>query len=521
MFRRSVPSKSVDHRPSLLRNTTAQSMPQILGYVFSFLSAPIIVAGLGIHQFGIWALTGAIAQYVWLLDGFGPSISRFVAVHSDDRRVSGEYIAMGVLSGSLVSAVAFAGAVAGAGVLSRTLHGISTSDMRIVAVSSAVLLFSDCLASVAAAFATGRRRMVAPNVALSIGAVVNFIASVGSILLGAGLPGYALANAGAGMFTALLVAILVIRSERGIPITWPARERVRGFFGYSLKYQMIVLSTLINYQTDKLVIGFSVGPSAAGAYELANRVAAAARSVSIYPVSALLTTLTADMSRFGIDHIRRRYARLTEVTVTFAFPTLLLAAALAPILLGAWLSSVPRYSTAVLAALSLAYVANVSSGSGYVLAAAAGEPGIAARASAGTAVANLAFTAALGPAFGVWGVLAGTVIALTGGALVQVVMINRRFSLPLGAYFAAVIPALRFCVVLAVPVAALSYSGVITGRALQACAVIVLSLAFVAVYGAWTVRTGRVPEAIGRRVYAATGAWRRGDFTLSLRRLVA
>jgi O-antigen/teichoic acid export membrane protein len=496
-------------------------MPTALGYLLSFLSAPIIVAGLGIHQFGIWALTGAIAQYIWLMDGFGPSVSRFIAVHEGERRVSGEYIAIGALSATVVGAVAFAGAVAGAGVLSRTLHGISTSNMRIVTVSSAVLAFSGCLATVAAAFAVGRRHMIAPNLALSMGAVINFIASVGSILLGAGLPGYAVANATAGLLSALLVAILVIRSERGIPIAWPARKRVTGFLGYALKYQLMALSTLINYQTDKIVIAFSVGPSAAGAYELANRVAAAARQVGVYPTTALLPTLTADMSRFGIDHIRRRYARLTEVTSTFAFPPLMLAGALAPILLGAWLSNVPPYSTAVLAALSLAYIANVSSGVGYVLGAAAGDPGIAARAAAGTAVANLAFTAALAPLFGIWGVLGGTVTALTGGALVQVVMIHRRFSLPLNIYFAAVIPPLRVCVMLAVPVAALSYSGVITGRAVQACALIVLSLAFVVVYGAWAVRTGRVPEGIGRRVYATTSACRRAAFTLRLRRLVA
>jgi O-antigen/teichoic acid export membrane protein len=284
---------------------------------------------------------------------------------------------------------------------------------------------------------------------------------------------------------------------------------------------MMALSTLINYQTDKIVIGFSVGPSAAGAYELANRVASAARQVGIYPTVALLPTLTTDMSRFGIDHIRGRYARLTEVTSASAFPPLLLVGALAPILLGAWLSNVPPYSTAVLAALSLAYIANVSTGVGYVLGAAAGDPGIAARAAAGTAVANLAFTAALAPVFGIWGVLGGTVIALTAGAFAQVVMIHRRFSLPLSTYFAAVIPALRTCIVLAVPVAALSYSGVITGRALQACAVIALSLVFTVVYGAWAVRTGRVPEGIRRRVYAATGAWRRAAFPLSLRRLVA
>ena len=43
---------------SLVRNTVAQSAPLMLGYLFNLLSAPVILSGLGIRQFGIWALTG-------------------------------------------------------------------------------------------------------------------------------------------------------------------------------------------------------------------------------------------------------------------------------------------------------------------------------------------------------------------------------------------------------------------------------------------------------------------------------
>jgi hypothetical protein len=41
--------------------------------------------GSGLRQFGIWALTGALAQYVALLDlGAGASLSRFIAKHHHD-----------------------------------------------------------------------------------------------------------------------------------------------------------------------------------------------------------------------------------------------------------------------------------------------------------------------------------------------------------------------------------------------------------------------------------------------------
>ncbi len=84
---------------SLVRNTIALSAGSFSGYLFSFLSAPIVLAGLGLRNFGIWALTGALAQYGALLDlGVGVSLTRYIAVHEDDRRVCGQYMAIGWLS---------------------------------------------------------------------------------------------------------------------------------------------------------------------------------------------------------------------------------------------------------------------------------------------------------------------------------------------------------------------------------------------------------------------------------------
>jgi O-antigen/teichoic acid export membrane protein len=483
---------------SLLRNTAAQSTPLLLGYVLSFASAPIVLAGLGIRDFGIWALTGAIAQYIALLDGFGPSVSRFIALHQDDRRACGEYIGAGLVSGTLVSGAAVAAAIVGAGPLSRALGGISTGDMRIVGIAAAVLLFSSCLSAAAAAFAIGHRRMVVPNLGLTIGSVAGFVASVGSIALGAGLPGYAMANAGAGLVSAFAVVVFVTMSEGRLPVSWPSRKRLLGFTGYSLKYQVVSFAFLLNYQTDKIVIAFSVGPSAAGAYELGNRVAAAARQIGVYPTTALLPTMTADFARGGIDAIRWRYARLTEITVTFAFPPLFLAAALAPLLLGAWLSNVPPDTTAVLAALSIGYVANASSGVSYVFAASASDPGLPARAGAVTALANLLLTAALAPIFGLWGVLAGTVLALTVGAFLQIFAVHRRFALPLQDYWRAVVPPVRVCLLLSLPAAIVGYSSALTGRTLQAVATVAISLLYLALYATWAVRTDRVPVKFKR-----------------------
>ena len=80
-------SNRSDNAASLVRNSVALAVPKFSGYVFSFISAPVVLTGLGLRQFGIWALTGALAQYGSLLDlGVGASLARFVAAHHDVRR---------------------------------------------------------------------------------------------------------------------------------------------------------------------------------------------------------------------------------------------------------------------------------------------------------------------------------------------------------------------------------------------------------------------------------------------------
>jgi O-antigen/teichoic acid export membrane protein len=482
---------------SLIRNTLAQLSPVLVGYFFSFVAAPIVVAGLGIRAFGIWALTGALAQYGGLLDlGVGRSLARYVAAHQHDRRGCGEYTVLGFLTVAVVGALLLALAFATAPWLAHALGGITVHDMRIVLLSSTVMFVGSMLTFVIAAYPVGLRRMVAPNIGITIGALANFTASVGAIVAGAGLTGYAVANALASLVTVPIVAAIVFSVEGCPPLARPRHGRAKEFLSFSIKTQLGWGMELVNYQSDKIVIALSVGPAAAGSYELANRVAAAVRQIGVFPMTALLPTLTASHRERGLEHLRSVYRRLTEIVVSVSFPLVWLVAASAPLLLGAWLGHVPARAEAILPALCLAYLGTISSGVASVVASAAGDPGPVAKASVITAVANIAITATLAPIFGLWGVLAGTVVALSCGALFQVEMVKRRFSLRSGEHARAVLPTLRLCFVLAAPVFVVSYSDLIDGRLAQAVALVLMSAAYLTVYVVISTRAGRVPARI-------------------------
>jgi len=95
---------------------------------------------------------------------------------------------------------------------------------------------------------------------------------------------------------------------------------------------------------------------------------------------------------------------------------------------------------------------------------------------------------------------AGTVVALSAGAIAQMVMVHRRFSLPTSSYLGAIAPALRVYVSLAIPVAAVSYAHLVHGRGANALLFVLLSLGYGVACASWAVRAGRLPHALTDRL---------------------
>jgi PST family polysaccharide transporter len=431
------------------------------------------------------------------------SISRFVAAQEDDDDACGEYVGVAWLVAPLLSVLLAIAAVVAAGPLAHAVGGISTGRMRIVLCSSVALfglfLFSNALWT----YAVGRRRMVAANIASTVGATANFVASVGSIALGANLIGYVLANVGAGVVALLIDLVMVMRYEGLPPIRRPRIATLRELLAYSLKTQLVQISSLVNFQTDKIVIGFSIGTAAAGAYELANRAALAVREIGIWVTSGVALQLTADLAEHGMDAVRRRYARLTTVTVAVGLAPILAAVATGPLLLAVWLDQVPEYSTAVLVTLCAAYLPAATTGVSYGVALAANRPGIVARTSIVSALVNLVLTVSLAPIFGIWGVLAGTAVALVGGQIAQVVAVHREFALSTASYVDAVWPPLRVYAVLAVPVGLFCWGVHIHGRITGAVVLVALGGAYLSACLWWAARARRLPQAVLTRLPGA------------------
>jgi O-antigen/teichoic acid export membrane protein len=438
----------------LFRNTLAQSSSLLTAQLFSVILAPLMIGRFGLALFGVWAVTGALAKYASLLDfGITRSLARFVALYhaGGDRRGVRECVGLGLLAVTVVGAVAAVAALLAAPLLTRQLGVLELSEMRIVLMSSVGIFVANAYSRVFAAIPIGIQRMVPPNVANVTGNVLNFGFSVGALALSAELTDYAMANAAAEALRVLLVLGSVLVVWSGSAVALPALARAREIFGYGMKTQIDWISELVNLQTDKIVIAFLLGPAVAGVYELAARVVVAVRQIGVLTVSAMVPTVTAQLVERGRETIPAFFRRYTLLTVSLAFPLFTLSCIGAPFLLLAWLGQAPEDADVILVVLTVASFVNITSGVGSSIVLAAGQAGLVAWTGAFSIVSNIVLTIALAPFFGLWGVLAATVIAMSSAALLLMYRFHRSFEIPGRDYARAVLPPTALSLGLAVP----------------------------------------------------------------------
>lgn len=439
---------------NLFRNTAAQSLPIATTSLFGLILAPIMLSRLGLAQFGVWAVTGALAQYARLLDlGITNSISRFVALYDaeGDRRGIEETIAIGVIAASAAGLLAIVAAVVAAPLVQEVLGVIPVGEMRVVLVSAAGITAAYLVAAVISAVPIGLRQMAPPNVAATIGNVVNFIASLAALAFSTRLDVYALANLGAGIVGLLLAIVALLWVWTAPYLRRPTGRRSRAIVGFGLKSQLVTVAQLVNAQTDKLIIAAMLGPRTAGAYELGNRVVQGVFSIGVLTISALIPTATADLVKRGREVIVEYLERYTIRSLAMSLPLFGAVCVSAPYLLQAWLGEIPDDSVAIIVLLSVAYAVNMSTGVAMTLVVADGAPGLVAQMAGALVVLNVGATLGAAPVFGLWGVLVATAMAQIVTCAAFMVRFHRRYSLGLGPFLEATAKPTALTFVLAIP----------------------------------------------------------------------
>lgn len=406
-------------RPSLSGSIVANGLNVVVVVGAALLAVPLLIDRLGIAAYGVWTLAQTVVIYVTTAElGFGPALARFVSVHVEhpDRprqvlvTALGLYAAVGLaiavlcqlLAGPLVDLFSVPG----------RLHAAAVATVGIVGWVTLAALLASALGHVL----TGLERFRDFAVTNALGAVAWLLALFVLLRHHARLQDVAYA----ALLQWSLVALLRLASVQRLALSrgprLPGRALLRDLARFSLRLQLGVLSTLVNTQTDRVVIGAVAPPATLGQAGIATQLADAGRSLSyaaFHPMAARMAVTFGTEGRDALDTLLARQQRLWAIATWGGIAVMV--GAIRPAI-GAWLPHGPgtgSYDKAALFAvlLTLGYGVGTLPGPTFAYLRARGNPMLESTFGAVTMIVNLTATIVFGVLFGAVGVVGATTVA--------------------------------------------------------------------------------------------------------------
>lgn len=403
-------------RATMGRNVAANLITVAATVGANLVSIPLILDRVGLAGLGLWTLAQTVLIYVTTAEaGFGPAVQRFVSVAHGRRRddevrcllwsTAGLYVAVGVLAALALQPAA--PALVGVFSTPPDLTGEAEDLFRLV---GPVLLTSLLGASLSNVL-TGLERFVALAITAAISSVAFLVALSALFALDYGLTAIAwaaLAQQLTLLFGRMWAMRNVIRLRRPFLLSW---SELKLLLSFSARLQMNVLGTIVNTQTDKVVVGLLARASTVGQLGIATQAAEASRLLLGSALGPIVSRLAVAHGAGDDKELARLYGRLGRLwSLTVIGTTVILAISTYP-LLAAWLGP-GQGSVAVLAALLIvAYGFNMLTGAGVAYLRAIGSPGLEARTGLLTILLNLLLTAVFGLLAGPVGVVLATASA--------------------------------------------------------------------------------------------------------------
>ncbi len=345
---------------SLKLGSAAQMLSIVAGYGIQLVTTPYVLARLGLHDFGVWSITGALAQYGALFDlGVSRAASRFVAISHAESDVRGEGRVVAVCVATLLAVGATLSALAAmtAQFVAPVLGLHDPAQARPLLLSAVAILIVGLLARVLAAASIGRGRTVPATMAVAVLSILQAVGGVVVLVFRPALLAFAYGTlAGISLGLAVVVGVILVDEGR-LTFAFPNMRIAREIFAYGTVSQVAAAGDMLLTQSGKLIAGALIGPSAAGIYELASRPAMAAQVLGAASGTTLMPHLTRSYVTDGIGGILTQYEHLTRrsASVSLLVPFAMVATAVTaiPLWLGRGHEDVVWVLLAILAGISV------------------------------------------------------------------------------------------------------------------------------------------------------------------------
>jgi O-antigen/teichoic acid export membrane protein len=401
-----LPQPGAGERRVAARSVAWGGVESAAAAAVGLLLTPLVVRTAGIEGLGLWGAAWSLAHTAGLIDlGIGASYARFTAraLASDDPEDLNGTVAAGVGFHLVLALLVAFGAVAFGPLL---LARVATPGPRLVeardvlACTIATVLLRGTL-SVYRGVVSGAQRT---DILARIGAVAALVEGAGAaaaLLWGLGLRGMAVNSLGAAAATSAAEAVAAHRLCPALRVRPFAagRRHFGDLLGFSVRLQVTRAVEILASHAPRLLLAAGPGLAAAGAYDLAARIANLTSVAATLPLRVVLPLaghLDARGDRARLDALVDRASRYVAL---LALPPAAVVLACAAPILAAWTGQ-PAPSAAIAAARLLApAVAIAMLASPLRLAVRGiGHPGIEACATAAGAMVQI-------------GVLAGAVVS--------------------------------------------------------------------------------------------------------------
>lgn len=486
---------------SLKVGASSQILPLVVGYGLNLVATPYVVGQLGLREFGIWAMTGAMAQYAGLLDlGAARAANRYVALFhakgqaDEERAVVGICLSFAMGLGAVLSAVAFLCA----GIAEKLLHTYDSGLARQLLLSAVTIMFCGLLARILAAASFGRGRQLPPNAGLAMLGAAQVLGGVIALVYKSTLGSFALGTA-MGAIVGLCAVVAVIFADEGrITVGWPRIALAREIMTFGVHSQIAGASDVVLYQSGKLIAGIVIGPVAAGAYELGIRLIQGVQAFGGAAAVAINTHLTRAYATMGMRGIREQYTQLTRrnAAVAIFLPFLLGTTAFSAIPL--WLGRQEHAVIGLVTALAFGIAINVSTAVCSATLYAIGRPGLIGAEGAFFAATSVLLAVPMAMAFGFKGLVAAYACWIALGNLLGVWFLQSRVGISMKDFLRAIAGPFAVAMVASMLAMPISLIAAPDSRADAVVPFLLSSLVFCAVYMGLGWRLNYLPRIPGR-----------------------
>ena len=448
-----MPPSASAARLRFFRNTTFNVSGQVILLFANLIATPVFFKYLGAEGYGFWALVLAFSGTAGGLDmGMSVGLTRAIPdlLGKKDHESLSSITAAVVFFYLMFSIVAVAVAILLGPLLALLFktgaHG--RGELREVFVFAALILSISSFAGVTSAIIQGLSRFDL-NSYLTAGSYVIF-AVLGTLFLAAGFGLSGLVLAFCIMFALQIILGIVVIARicpqiKPSPRLWFSRRAWAYLITFGSRLQVSSLSDIFKTQAPKLLAGAFFGPSAAGVYDLGNRLANAGWALPVAFLPVIVPTASEANARGDTIRLRNLYLQGSKWLLAIALPLAVCLVLFSKDFLQIWLGGSHDEIAFVLVCLALANVLHLLTGVGTFIGRGIAKPGAEMKYQLLTLFLYITLVYALLKEFGFYGIPLGIAVACATGSFYFLVIFSRVVDVPVRLFFRhTVIPPIGF-----------------------------------------------------------------------------